>query len=138
LRARTERWREPLPGAPGGRRTLVAEADGSVVGFAAFGPCRDADASARVGELYAIYVLPEWLRQGTGRSLHGVCVDDLRRSGFDEARLWVLEANPGARSFYERLGWAWDGTAAPHDIGGQELTVVRYHLVFRDSDPVSR
>jgi hypothetical protein len=31
-----------------------------------------------------------------------------------------------ARSFYERLGWAWDGTIAPHDVGGQEHPVVRY------------
>ena len=124
--ARTERWRERLPGGPEGRRAFVAEADGAVVGFAAFGPCRDADASARVGELYAIYVLPDRLRQGIGRALHAAGVDDLRRSGYDEARLWVLEANPAARSFYERLGWEWDGATAPHDIGGRRLPVVRY------------
>jgi RimJ/RimL family protein N-acetyltransferase len=69
-------------------------------------------------------------RHGIGRALHGACVEDLRRNGFDEARLWVLEANPAARSFYERLGWAWDGTTAPHDVGGQEHPVVRYRLAL--------
>jgi GNAT superfamily N-acetyltransferase len=119
---RAARWRD----RPDGRRAYVAEDNGVVVGFVAFGPCRDADASVRVGELYAIYVLPEWWRHGIGRALHGACVKDLRRSGFGEARLWVLEANPTARLFYEHLGWAWDGTVAPHDVGGQEHSIVRY------------
>ena len=135
---RSARWRDRLAGGPDGRRAYVAEGDSGVVGFAAFGPCRDADASVRVGELYAIYVLPGWMRHGIGRTLHAACVDDLRRSGFGEARLWVLEANPAARSFYERLGWTWDGTTAPHDVGEQELAVVRYRLALRDSDAVAR
>jgi L-amino acid N-acyltransferase YncA len=62
---RTARWHDRLAGGSDGRRVYVAEGDGgAVVGFVAHGSCRDADASARVGELYAIYVLPKWLRPG--------------------------------------------------------------------------
>ena len=35
------------------------------------------------------------------------------RTLFPEATLWVLERNIRARSWYERLGWAWTGERKP-------------------------
>jgi ribosomal protein S18 acetylase RimI-like enzyme len=34
----------------------------------------------------------------------------LRRRGFAEATLWVIEANDIGRGFYEKQGWRHDGS----------------------------
>jgi RimJ/RimL family protein N-acetyltransferase len=123
---RGERWLQAFADPSDRRLTRVAECDDCVVGFVALGPCRDEDASPRVGELHAIYVAPERWRQGIGAALHETCLAELRLMGYNEARLWVLAANPAARAFYERLGWAFDGTAVEHAFGDTRLPLVRY------------
>jgi GNAT superfamily N-acetyltransferase len=123
---RTERWREGITDRPGGQITFLAELDEVAAGFGAVGACRDPDAPAGIGELYAIYVSPEFWRRGVGRAVHVACLDALRADGYGHARLWVLEANPQARAFYERLDWRWDGATEPHAIGDEELPIVRY------------
>ena len=86
-------------------------AGGAVVGWVAYGPCRDPDrAGPRYGEIFACYVHPDWWRKGTGRLLMGRAIDGLIRSGRDDISLWVLEANDRARRFYEAFGFAPDGT----------------------------
>jgi hypothetical protein len=47
---------------------------------------------------------------------------------------WVLEANAGARGFYERLGWTWDGTTRQHPFGDEERPVVRFRRTLA-TDP---
>jgi GNAT superfamily N-acetyltransferase len=126
---RAERWREGLVEKPARRTTWVAEPEGEIVGFIAFGPSRDDDAGAAVGELYAIYVLADRWRSGIGRVLHDVCVAELRGGGFGEATLWALDANPAAKAFYEALGWVPDGGTAAHDFAGTEMTLVSYRRV---------
>jgi GNAT superfamily N-acetyltransferase len=123
---RTARWREQLTHRPLGQVTHVAEVDGEIVGFAAGGACRDEDAGADVGELYAIYVDPGSWRQGVGGLLLAASLDSLRGREFVEARLWVLEANAVARAFYEHSGWAADGARDTHRFGDQGLPIVRY------------
>ena len=91
------RWRDAVAGARG-RRVLVAELDGLVVGTIAFSR----------GSLEALYVLPDAWGGGVGSALHDAAVDALRPLS-TEARLWVLEANATARRFYERRGWRLDG-----------------------------
>src|SRR5437773_3737253 len=79
---------------------FVAEVEGRVVGFASGGPSRDDDPEAAPGEVYAVYVEPGAWGRGAGRVLLERLEEALRGSGFDEATLWVLEANPRARRFY--------------------------------------
>jgi ribosomal protein S18 acetylase RimI-like enzyme len=122
---RAERWRDGMVERPGGQITYLAHLDEVATGFGAVGACRDPGATG-VGELYAIYVLPEYWRCGIGRALHTACLEGLRSQGYDEARLWVLEANPQARAFYEQLDWRWDGTTELHGFGDVELPIVRY------------
>jgi hypothetical protein len=40
--------------------------------------------------------------------------------------LWVAEANPRARRFYEREGWTADGGVKIEEFGGRPLREVRY------------
>ena len=124
---RTERWRGNLS-APVAARTIVAERDGEVVGFAGFGP--DSDGGAE-GELYAIYVHPSAWSTGAGRALMERVETELH-ADYDEAILWVLRDNPRARRFYERAGWTLDGGEKVLDWGAAAgLVEVRYRKRLR-------
>lgn len=110
--------REDRPGV-----VLVAEAAGEVVGFAAAGPSPDPQGA---GELYAINVDPDHWGTGAGRALLEAAQAELDRMGFAESVLWVLPGNARARRFYERAGWAFDGTERTADILGVTVPEVRY------------
>ena len=81
---------------------FVAEAAGSVVGFASCGPARHR-LDGLEAEIYALYVLQAWQRQGVGRALVAASAAHFVRHGHFGFYLWVLKANR-ARLFYERLG----------------------------------
>ena len=84
-------------------RMYVAEAGGrGVVGFADFGAARE-DIDAYEGELYAIYLLPEFQRQGVGERLFRLGVEFLVGRGMGSAYLLALEVSP-YRRFYGKMG----------------------------------
>ncbi|MFC5267166.1 GNAT family N-acetyltransferase [Kribbella qitaiheensis] len=91
--------------AAGRSRLYVAAAGGEIVGYAGVGPERDARAPEHVGELYALFVHPDWWGSGAARVLADAAVADLRAAGCDQVWLWVLEANTRARAFYRRYGF---------------------------------
>ncbi|MEU0789323.1 GNAT family N-acetyltransferase [Amycolatopsis sp. NPDC005961] len=93
-----------------GGRVLVAEDDGVVAGFAAFGP----------GQLYALYLLPEFWGRGLGRALHDRVVEELPG---DSAILWVLSTNERAKAFYVRQGWVDDGATQTETIDEGRVTL---------------
>lgn len=119
-------WRQAFADADPMSGAFVAEVDGWVVGFASFGPSRDEDVPERTGEVPAIYVDPAVLGTGVGRELFEAATIALRDAGFARATLWVLEANALARRFYEKAGWAWDGTVSTHLFDCANEPVVRY------------
>ena len=83
--------------------TFVAEhkIDG-IVGFLSGGPAR-MDDMPYAGELYAIYLLEQHQRQGTGRRLVADLCAWLLSQGLTSMYTWVLDKNP-SRRFYESLG----------------------------------
>jgi ribosomal protein S18 acetylase RimI-like enzyme len=90
----------------GRSRLYVADAGGGeIVGYAGVGPERGAEAHENVGELYALFVHPDWWGSGAARVLTDAAVADLRAAGCDQVWLWVLEANIRARAFYRRYGF---------------------------------
>jgi ribosomal protein S18 acetylase RimI-like enzyme len=105
---------------------LVAIDQGAVVGFASVGPADDDDAVSGTAHLFAIYLVPEAAGRGIGRALLGRAEELMRTAGFTQASLWVLETNARARAFYERAGWAWDGTRSSHEVQCSNLPIVRY------------
>ena len=84
-------------------KMYVAEAPGlGIVGFADFGDPRG-EVAGYDGELYSIYILPQFQRRGIGEKLFELgalfLVDNDRRSLY----LLTLEASP-YRRFYDKLG----------------------------------
>jgi L-amino acid N-acyltransferase YncA len=81
---------------------VVAEQAGEVIGFAVGGPNREAE-DKYGAELYAIYLLANTQKRGTGRALMKAVVQELARRGFTSLLVWVLVDN-SACQFYQRLG----------------------------------
>lgn len=129
LPTRILRWREWLDTAP----PWVAESDeGEVIGFAGWGASRDEDAEpGATGELMTIYVLAQHWGSGAGRRLMEAALASLRREGYREATLWVLEGNGRARRFYEAGGWIADGAAKHDQREGFTLHEIRYRIRLR-------
>lgn len=118
-RAARARWWRRFIGD--GARVHVAEID-RVVGFChATGSSDDG-----WGEIYSIYVHPDNWGDGHGHDLLQAGEDTLRATGFETALLWVLDANQRARRFYERHGWTVGKPIRVEEIGGVQVTEVRY------------
>ena len=116
--AREAWWRRFI--AEGARVHVVGEE--RVVGF-----CHaTGSADEGWGEVFSIYVHPEWWGSGLGHRLLAAGEDSLRRLGFDRALLWVLERNVRARSFYEGHGWVRGRPIRVEDIGGVQVNEIRY------------
>lgn len=101
---------------------LVAEVDDSPVGFCFFGKSSDEG----WGEVFAIYVHPDRWGEGHGGRLLAATESQLVERGFDRALLWVLETNRPAREFYESRGWVLGKPIKLEEIGGRQVTEVRY------------
>lgn len=111
--ARTQQWTQILDD-PAGLPVQVAVSSGTVIGFISVGRSRDQPSNPLQGEVYALYVDPEWWRQGVGRRLHDRGVDLMRSAGFASATLWVLDGNERAIAFYLRQEWV-DAEVVQHD-----------------------
>ncbi len=116
-------WAEHLETS--GRNTLVALEDGKIVGTSSYCRARDSDMEG-FGEIISIYLLPEYMGRGIGRFLMADAIGELRRMGFSDIFLWVLEENERARHFYERLGFENSGIFLEDNIGGRDLREVQY------------
>ena len=100
---RVARYREGVAAVPPGMRLWVAEREGRIVGHATVA------VDKALGELSALYVVPEEWGSGVAGALHDEAVVGMRELGATEATLWVVEGNTRARRFYEREGWSADG-----------------------------
>ena len=80
---------------------IVAELDGDVAGFAVLF-VGEADA-----ELDGLFVEPAQWRKGVGRALVDVATHEARKRGL----ALMVTANPSARQFYEKCGFAVEGDA---------------------------
>ena len=127
-------WRKGLSSSPDPVSLYVAETPvGAVVGFAAAGREREGDATYK-GEIYAIYLLQDYQRQGIGAALFRAGARELERRGFTPFLLWVLKANPACH-FYEALGGKYL-REQEIQIGNQQLIEVAYG--WADTEKVNR
>lgn len=121
--ARAKVWRDTITSG-GPERLWVGAIGEDVVGFIAAGPCRDADESGQVGEIWALYVDPDQWGAGVGTALLLTAIDD-HESRYAATSLWVLTENSRARRFYRRCGFQADGTRKEVFLGGVTLEEVR-------------
>lgn len=76
----------------------------SYLGTVSFGQSRSPE-FADWGEIMSIYLMPQVMGQGYGKVLMQAALGELRRQGYSQAFLWVLQANVRACKFYEGLGF---------------------------------
>jgi ribosomal protein S18 acetylase RimI-like enzyme len=107
---RQSAWWARLLNDPGEARGVFVADDEEmgVVGFGSCGPVRDPpeelDARAgRIGEVYTLYVEPDFQNLGLGRRLLDAMFRQLRADRCQTAVLWMLADNPN-RFFYEGMG----------------------------------
>lgn len=115
--------------APGldhpGRNTLVCLDNGKIVGTSSFCKSRFEQFQGW-GEIISIYLLPDYIGKGYGKILMEAALSELKRQGYENVFLWVLEENNRARNFYEQYGFLPAGEFLEHTIGGKGLREVRY------------
>jgi GNAT superfamily N-acetyltransferase len=121
---REKMWRDILTNFTATTFVYGAEdGRGQLIGFISGGPAQNNEL-VYAGELFAIYLLDVYQRQGIGRQLTMTLVQRLLAEGISSMLLWVLAENP-ARRFYEALG----GQAVKEmaiTIGNAELIEVAY------------
>ena len=80
---------------------VAVDGDGVVRGFGSCGPSRGERDFP--GEVFTLYVAPDWQNRGVGRQLLIALFRRLVASGLAAGIVWVLRDNP-SRYFYERTG----------------------------------
>ena len=109
------------------RHSLVMSENDQIIGTASFGKSRWAQ-YGDYGEIFSIYLLPQYMGKGYGQYLLNTCVKELQKSGFHKIMLWVLEENQRARKFYEKNGFLCADIFLNDTIGGKNLREVMYVL----------
>jgi ribosomal protein S18 acetylase RimI-like enzyme len=121
--SRVQQWRGNLQRNES--QTLVAQRDDSVLGFVSYGRCRDEDAPADRGEIWALYADPAAWGQGVGRALMRSAVAGLQALGYMSTSLWVLGQNQRGIRFYQAFGSApVPGSAKYFELGGHQVEEV--------------
>ena len=115
--------------AKGEASVLVAEVNDRVVGFSAFGPCRDVGAQPDDCEVWAIYVAPDHWSSGVGRLLWLESRQAMIAKGANRISLWVMVGNDRAVRFYAAAGFEVEaGSVKAIEVGGVQVHEARYVL----------
>ena len=106
IEERTIEWRRAwLDEHPGGRhRVVVAERDGLIVGFAASGPWRQKAAYATSVET-SVYVAPNAVGAGVGRSLYAALFEAIEREDIHRALAGIGLPNEASVALHEAFGF---------------------------------
>jgi ribosomal protein S18 acetylase RimI-like enzyme len=122
---RTEMWEEILKGSVDGTApwVAVAERGGLTIGFVSLGSAEDR--GPRTAVITGLYVEPSAWRGGAGTALMDAALAQATARGCADVTLWVLEPNLRARAFYERCGFADDGSREREEGWPVELRLRR-------------
>jgi ribosomal protein S18 acetylase RimI-like enzyme len=114
------------------RTNLVAEREGHVVGYIAFGPLSEQQEDRTTGEIYGLYVHPDHWRRGAGKQLLAAALAQLGEQGVARVVVWSMRDNPIGRRFYHKNGFCLDGYGREGERHGERFLEVR---LSRDVDP---
>ena len=126
---RARNWVEVLESLDTESQIIVAEIDEVIVGFIGIGPSQDSEESD-LGEVFAIYVDPNFQSQGVGSKLMHEGIQLLKNQGLTGAVLWVLDQNIGTRVWYESHGWEFNGRSKTEKRADFELLEYQYAIDF--------
>jgi ribosomal protein S18 acetylase RimI-like enzyme len=86
-----------------GSRLVVLDFGGRIAGYASYGRNR-VPAMPYSGEIFELYLSPEFQGLGMGRRLFDAARRDLNEHGYVSTLVWALADNDRALDFYTRLG----------------------------------
>lgn len=92
---------------------VVENDDGELVGFVSGGKERTKNYGYD-GEIYAIYLLEGYQRQGYGGLMLQTFAEAMKERGYESLLVWVLTKNPSNR-FYSKLG--------AHPVEAEQVTI---------------
>jgi ribosomal protein S18 acetylase RimI-like enzyme len=95
-------WSRFVTRRPGDTIVAIETRSNQVLGFGSCGAQREPDLPY-AGEIFTLYVHPDYQNQGIGRPLLMALFAQLLKKDMASAVIWVLAENP-ARFFYEHLG----------------------------------
>jgi inorganic pyrophosphatase len=93
-------WRRAIAG---GTRLIVLDFADAIAGYASYGRNRMPSLSYS-GEIFELYVAPEYQGGGLGRRMFEAAQRDLAAHGYPTFVVWALAGNDRAVGFYRRLG----------------------------------
>jgi ribosomal protein S18 acetylase RimI-like enzyme len=122
---RTEMWEEILKGSVDGTApwVAVAERGGLTIGFVSLGKRRGSRAAH--GGHHRSLRRTVRVAGGAGTALMDAALAQATARGCADVTLWVLEPNLRARAFYERCGFADDGSREREEGWPVELRLRR-------------
>ena len=126
---RTKDWEGWI--AAGESEVFIAEEGGTPAGFVVIGrtktppPGSSPIRPSHSGEVYALYLHPDFWRKGIGTALIKHAARELKDRKHSTVCLWVLDANVRAKSFYEKMGGQKIGNKM-FEIGPSKLKEVCY------------
>jgi ribosomal protein S18 acetylase RimI-like enzyme len=85
-----------------GYQVLIAEDEHQALGFVGFRMHTD---GTQIAEINAFYLNKSSLQQNIGPLLCNAALSEIKKNGYQEAAIWVLEENNQMKSFYESLGF---------------------------------
>jgi GNAT superfamily N-acetyltransferase len=115
----------------GESEVFLAEEEGTPAGFVVIGRTKTAPPGSspirpsHSGEIYALYLHPDYWRKGIGTALLKHAAIELKARKHSAVCLWVLDANTRAKSFYEKMGGQKLG-GKMIDIGPSSLKEICY------------
>jgi L-amino acid N-acyltransferase YncA len=125
---REKTWKELLENNVS---VVILEEDNNLVGFISFCASRDQDANSEVvAEISSLYLNPDNWRKGFGRILCNAAIDELRKTGYNEVTLWVLDDNQQAKQFYEKMGFIGSFDVKADKKDGYTLRENRYRRIL--------
>ena len=110
-----------------GSRSMVAVSGGEYIATISFGATRIAGYEGS-GEVFSIYILPQYTGKGIGKMLMDRAVSELKAMGFTRVVLFALDKNVIARRFYEKYGFTASGDMMKKKFGHKMVTEVMYIL----------
>ena len=121
------RWVANLENSNGG--TLVCVDNGRIVGTSSFCESRFNQFKGW-GEIISIYLLPDYMGRGFGKVFFDSVIVELKKMGYRNIFVWVLEENLRARKFYEKEGFVMTDVYLDDNIGGKDVREIRY--IYRE------